>query len=122
MVTPSYRIKNLDHLGLAAGMCRELGLAQMVDAAVPKQGDYQVSHGEALVAMIINGLGFHSRTLHMFPQFFADKPIERLLRPGVLPEHLNDPPWQDSCRLFKTCIIYTVGRLAGMNEPVSRRT
>jgi transposase len=90
MATPSYRIKNLDHLGLVAGMCRELGLAQMVDAVVPKQGDYQVSHGEALVAMIINGLGFHSRTLHMFPQFFADKPTERLLRPGILPEHLND--------------------------------
>lgn len=62
----------------------------MVDAIVPKQGDYQVSHGEALVAMIINGLGFHSRTLHMFPQFFADKPTERLLRPSILPEHLND--------------------------------
>ena len=90
MATSSYRIKNLDHLGLVAGMCRELGLAQMVDAIVPKQGDYQVSHGEALVAMIINGLGFHSHTLHMFPQFFADKPTERLLRPGILPEHLND--------------------------------
>lgn len=90
MATPSYRIKNLDHLGLVAGMCRELGLAAMIDAIIPKQGDFQVSHGEALVAMIINGLGFHSRTLHMFPQFFADKPTERLLRPGILPEHLND--------------------------------
>lgn len=90
MATPSYRIKNLDHLGLVAGMCRELGLATMIDAIIPKQGDFQVSHGEALVAMIINGLGFHSRTLHMFPQFFADKPTERLLRPGILPEHLND--------------------------------
>ena len=90
MTTPSYRIKNLDHLGLVAGMCRELGLARMVDAILPKQGEHHVSHGEALVAMIINGLGFHSRTLHMVPQFFADKPTERLLRPGILPEHLND--------------------------------
>ena len=64
MTTPSYRIKNLDHLGLVAGMCRELGLARMVDAILPKQGEHHVSHGEALVAMIINGLGFHSRTLH----------------------------------------------------------
>ena len=72
MATPSYRIKNLDHWGLVTGMYRELGLAQMVDAIVPKQGDYQVSHGEALVAMIINGLGFHSRTLHMFPQTIDD--------------------------------------------------
>lgn len=90
MTTPSYRIKNLDHLGLVAGMCRELGLARMVDAILPKQAEHHVTHGEALVAMIINGLGFHSRTLHMVPQFFADKPTERLLRPGILPEHLND--------------------------------
>lgn len=40
--------------------------------------------------MILNGLGFHSRTLHMFPGFFADKPTERLIGPGILPEHLND--------------------------------
>ena len=40
--------------------------------------------------MILNGLGFHSRTLHMFPDFFADKPTERLIGPGVLPKHLND--------------------------------
>lgn len=90
MTTPSYHIKNLDHLGLVAGMCRELRLAPMVDAILPKQAEHNVTHGEALVAMIINGLGFHSRTLHMVPQFFADKPTERLLRPGILPKHLND--------------------------------
>ena len=30
---------------------------------------------EALVAMIVNGLGFHSRRLHMFRNsYFANKP------------------------------------------------
>ena len=33
--------------------------------------------------MIVNGLGFHSSTLHMFPQFFANKPVERLIGPDL---------------------------------------
>ena len=41
--------------------------------------------------MILNGLGFHSRTLHMFPEFFKHKPLELLLgKQGIQPEHLND--------------------------------
>lgn len=83
-------IKRLDHLGLVSGMCQELGIAKMIDAVIPKGNEHKVSHGEAMVAMLLNGLGFHSRTLHMFSDFFADKPTERLIAPGVLPEHLND--------------------------------
>ena len=40
--------------------------ARMIDALLPKPA-FPRSHGEALVAMIVNGLGFHSSTLHMFP-------------------------------------------------------
>ncbi len=40
--------------------------------------------------MILNGLGFVSRTLHMYPEYFSDKPTERLLGEGILPEHIND--------------------------------
>jgi transposase len=90
MGRPHYRIKNLDHLGLVAGMCRELELAHMIDQVIPKQGEHHLSHGQSLVAMILNGLGFTGRTLHMYPQFFSDKPLERLLGSDVRPEHLND--------------------------------
>ena len=87
---PGLTIKRLDHLGLVSGMCQELGIAKMIDAVIPKSNEHKVSHGEALVAMILNGLGFHSRTLHMFSDFFDGKPTERLIGPGVLPAHLND--------------------------------
>ena len=47
--------------------------------------------GSVLVkAMVLNGLGFVQRTLYLMPRFFEDKPVERLLGPGVLAEHLND--------------------------------
>merc|ERR1711879_658638 len=83
-------IKRMDHLGLVSGVCRELGIAKMIDAVIPKNNEHKVTHGEAFVAMLLNGLGFHSRTLHMFADFFADKPTERLIGPGVQAKHLND--------------------------------
>lgn len=49
-----------------------------------------VSVGTATVALILNGLGFSNRQLYLVPPFFADKPIERLLGPGIQAEDLND--------------------------------
>ena len=62
-------IKRLDHLGLIAAFCHEIGLPRMIDAVIPKYSDHNVSHGDAVLAMLLNGLGFHSRTLHMFSDF-----------------------------------------------------
>ena len=88
---PPVQIQNIDHLGLVAGMCKELGIADHIDRRAPKESDdWHVSHGEAVVGMILNGLGFTGQSLHMFPQFFANKPLDRLIREGIKPEHMND--------------------------------
>jgi transposase len=50
----------------------------------------RVSVGTATVAMILNGLGFSNRRLYLVPQFFATKPVEHLLGPGITAEDLND--------------------------------
>ena len=64
------RVERLDHLGIVAGICREIGLAEYLDAlAEPSQ--QQVSVGTATVAMILNGLGFSNRRLYLVSQFFA---------------------------------------------------
>jgi transposase len=44
-----------------------------------------ITNGTLLVAMILNGLGFVSRTLHMYPEYFSEKPTERLLGKVILP-------------------------------------
>ncbi|KEQ19443.1 hypothetical protein GZ78_05745 [Endozoicomonas numazuensis] len=86
-----YSTQVMDHLGLVAGMCKELGIAEHIDRRAPKVSDeWNVSHGEAVVAMIINGLGFTGQSLHMFPQFFDNKPLDKLIREEIKPEHLND--------------------------------
>jgi hypothetical protein len=59
MVPPRYRSQTLDHLGLVAGMYEELGIGETIDRAVIQDGDKrQVSLGQAVKAMVLNGLGF----------------------------------------------------------------
>jgi transposase len=91
METNTYTSKTLDHLGLVAGMCREIGLSELIDELLPDKQDTQiVSTGKALEAMILNGLGFVNKRLYLIPKFFEDKPIELLLGEGLSPEHFND--------------------------------
>jgi len=83
------RVERLDHLGIVAGICREIGLAEYLDGlAGPSQ--QQVSFGTATVAMILNGLGFSNRRLYLVSQFFATKPVEHLLGAGITAEQLHD--------------------------------
>ncbi len=85
----SYLNERLDHLGIVAGVCQEIGLAAWLDAQDPTHRQ-QVSVGTATVAMILNGLGFSNRQLYLVPQYFANKPVEHLLGAGIKAEMLND--------------------------------
>src|SRR5438128_3381337 len=87
--TKEYINERLDHLGIVAGVCREIGLAKWLDAQEPDNRQ-QVSVGTATLAMILNGLGFSNRQLYLVSQFFANKPVEHLLGPGISAEMLND--------------------------------
>jgi len=85
----SYINERLDHLGIVAGVCQEIGLAAWLDTQDPTHRQ-QVSVGTATVAMILNGLGFSNRQLYLVPQYFANKPVEHLLGAGITAEMLND--------------------------------
>src|SRR5215468_4923881 len=88
-VMAGMRIERLDHWGIVAGVCQEIGVAAYLDAlAGPRQ--QQVSIGTATVAMILNGLGFSNRRLYLVSQFFATKPVEHLLGAGITAEMLHD--------------------------------
>ncbi|MEM0978903.1 MAG: IS1634 family transposase [Cyanobacteria bacterium P01_H01_bin.58] len=84
------RVANLDHLGIIAGLVDALGIVEQVNQHVSEDTREQVSAGVIVKAMILNGLGFVSAPLYLFEDFFAGKPTEHLLGPGILPEHLND--------------------------------
>jgi transposase len=86
-----YKSYTLDHLGVVAGMCDELGIAELIDHVIVQDPDKRtVSVGTGVKAMILNGLGFVNRALYLTPHFFEGKPLDRLLGPGIQAEHLND--------------------------------
>jgi transposase len=86
-----YSSKLLEHLGLVAGMYDELGIGQRLDRLLVQDEEKRtVSLGQLVKAMVLNGLGFANRSLYLTPLFFQDKPLDRLLGPGIEAEHLND--------------------------------
>jgi transposase len=88
---PSYRTQILDHLGLVAGMFEELGITEVIDQATQQDPAMRiVTAGQAVKAMVLNGLGFINQQLYLVPHFFQNKPISRLIAPGIQASHLND--------------------------------
>src|SRR5260370_31686195 len=85
----SYVNERLDHLGIVAGVCQEIGLAGWLDEQDPTNRQL-VSVGTATTAMILNGLGFSNRQMYLVPQYFANKPVEHLLGQGITADMLND--------------------------------
>src|SRR5436853_43959 len=77
------RVERLDHLGLIASVMKDLGLIAMIDRRLVPDVQEVITPGEAVAGMILNGLGFANRPLSLTPQFFANKPLDLLFRPGV---------------------------------------
>jgi transposase len=81
--------ERLDHVGIVAGVCQEIGLASWLDEQDPTNR-HVVSVGTATTAMILNGLGFSNRQLYLVPQYVTNKPVEHLLGKGVTADMLTD--------------------------------
>jgi transposase len=84
-----YETQRIDHLGLVAGICREIDLVGEVDRRVG-QGDRKVSCGQAVQAMVLNALGFVGRALYLMPDYLRNKPIDLLIDPTLEAEEFND--------------------------------
>jgi transposase len=77
------RVERLDHLGLIASVIKDVGLITMIDRRLVPDAQEVITPGEAVAGMILNGLGFANRPLSLTPQFFANKPLDLLLRAGL---------------------------------------
>src|ERR671937_1676274 len=77
------RVERLDHFGLIASVIKDVGLISMIDARLIPDKQEEITPGEAVAGMILNGLGFAHRPLSLTPQFFANKPLDLLFRAGV---------------------------------------
>jgi transposase len=82
-------VERLDHLGIIAGVIKDVGIIEMIDARIVPDDQEDITTGEAVAGMILNGLGFSDRPMSLSPQFFANKPGALLFRDGVSAEHFN---------------------------------
>jgi hypothetical protein len=73
------KIRNIDHLGIVAGIVDQIGLVEIVNAEIGENSQEKISAGIVVKAMILNGLGFVSAPLYLFSKFFEGKAIEHLL-------------------------------------------
>jgi len=82
-------VERLDHLGLIAEVIKDIGLIDMIDTRLGPDSQEEITPGEAVAGMILNGLGFANRPLSLTPQFFANKPLDLLFREGICAEMFN---------------------------------
>lgn len=83
------KIKRLDHHGIVVGVIEDLKIVPLLDQYLPQDKQQEITPGEAVKGMIMNGLGFANRPLSLSPQFFSNLPLEHLFREGVKAEHFN---------------------------------
>ncbi|BDA74283.1 transposase [Calothrix sp. PCC 7716] len=88
--TSEAKIKNIDHLGIVAGLIDEIGIVETINSKLGIDSREKIAAGIMVKAILINGLGFVSRPLYLFEQFFDDKAIEILLGEDVESDYLND--------------------------------
>lgn len=113
MSETNYETKRIDHLGIVAGICNQIGLIECIDEVVGPT-DRKVSVGESVQAMVLNGLGFVGRPLYLTPEFFENKPVDLLIRSGLEPSDLNDDSLGRSLdRLHETGVTGVFGLVAG---------
>jgi transposase len=61
----------------------------MIDARLGLHDQEEITAGEAVAGMMLNGLGFSDRPLTLTPPFVANKPLDLLFREGVHAEMCN---------------------------------
>lgn len=84
-------IKNLDHLGLIAGVIDELEIENSIDKVITADASKKgLSFGVLVKAMILNGLGYVNKQLYLTPLFFKDKPLETLFSQPINANQIND--------------------------------
>jgi transposase len=82
-------ITRLDHLGIVAGVIKDLQIIEQIDSLLGVEDEEKISHGEAIAGMVLNGLGFTARPLMLTEQYFENKPVDILIGEHAKPEHFN---------------------------------
>lgn len=87
-MSAQYITEDLHHFGIVAGVCEEIDLIKQIDARITDTGR-KVSVGQAVQAMVLNGLGLTGRAMYLTPEFYENKPVDVLIGAGIEASDLN---------------------------------
>ena len=59
-----FESKNLDHLGIVAGIIDDIGIVEKINNIFLIDSRENINTGEVVKAIILNGLGFVSKPFH----------------------------------------------------------
>jgi transposase len=100
-------------------MFEELGITEVIDKATQQDPAMRiVTVGHTVKAMVLNGLGFVNQQLYLVPHFFQNKPLPRLIAPGIEASHLNDDTLG---RALDTLYVYGVTELYSLIAATAAR-
>ncbi len=63
-------IKNINHLGLVAGIIDDIGLEKIINEVVGEDTRELITSGQVVKGMILNGLGMISQPMQLISQVF----------------------------------------------------
>ena len=94
----------------------------MIDARLLVHDHEEITAGEAVAGMRLNGVGFSDRPVTFTPQFFANKPLDRLFHEGVRAEMCNrftlgrtlDEAYGYGCDLWLSALALSVWLQEGL--------
>jgi transposase len=79
----SVTVERWDHWGRIAEGIKDLGLLDRIDGRLVPDRQAEITPGEAVAGMILNGVGCANRPLSFTPQLFANTPLDLLVHEGV---------------------------------------
>jgi transposase len=81
----------LDHVGIASDIIDQLNLVKIVDTLIPKKAShFKITHGQAIKAIILSGLGFQDRRLYSVNRYFKHRPVEKIFGRGIIWSDFSD--------------------------------
>ena len=80
----------INHLGIVAEMCNEIGLVGIIDTILPSSDKQIVGNGDIVKALILNMLDIGQHPLYLMPNFFKMLPLDRFFYSGLESQSIND--------------------------------
>ena len=89
MKPPLSEMKKIGYAGLVVSIFRKIQNYPDRRPTAKKKQPPKITHGQALLAMVLQGMALENRRLYLSAEFFSHYDLEKIFGPGVKPEHFN---------------------------------